>query len=240
MLRVLALLLLTTPALARERRDLPDASEVRLPAGQEEFRFGAGDRFKVSVYQHADLDSELTVAPDGSVTFPLLGRVVVAGRSYAELVAELESGFRAYYTDASVAVNVVEVTNRKVFVVGEVLSPSVLQITGEMRVLEALVRTGGINPNARTDNLLVVRAAEGSPEVFTVDVDRILSGDLAQNVPLQAGDIVVVPARTIVNAERFFRHVQGILSPLVAASQIYRNVAMTSGTSIIEDPTTEP
>jgi hypothetical protein len=47
-------------------------------------------------------------------------------------------------------------------------------------------------------------------------------------------DIVVVPTRTIVNVERFFRRVQGILAPFVSVTQGYRNMALT-GTSIIED-----
>ena len=56
-----------------------NVSELRLPeASNEAFRFGAGDAFSVTVYRHDDLDAELLVAPDGSVTVPLLGRVVVS------------------------------------------------------------------------------------------------------------------------------------------------------------------
>ena len=84
-----------------------NVSELRLPeASNEAFRFGAGDAFSVTVYRHDDLDAELLVAPDGSVTVPLLGRVVVAGKTYTELVSELEAGWSKYYTDVSVAVNV--------------------------------------------------------------------------------------------------------------------------------------
>lgn len=238
-MKLLLLVLLATTTQARERRERHDVAELRLPdKGQAElFSFGPGDRFSVAVYPHADLNAELTVAPDGTVTFPLIGRVQVAGRDYTELVQILESSLHEYYTDASVAVNVVEITNRKVFVVGEVDSPSVLQITGELTVLEALIRTGGINPDARTDNLLLVRGDLDEPELYTVDVRRLLDGDMSQNAQLRPNDIIVVPAKTIVNAERFFRRVQGILGPFVGGSQIYRNLSLTTGQQVIDDTT---
>jgi len=57
-----------------------------------------------------------------------------------------------------------------------------------------------------------------------VNVDAIYGrGDMSQMVFLQRGDIVVVPAKTITDVERFFRRVQGLLAPFVAGSAIYRN-----------------
>lgn len=234
---VLLALLLSPLALAG-RDAPPNVADVKLPPAEAtEFRFGPGDRISVQVFRHPELTEEIVVAPDGTIAFPLVGRLTVADRTYGDVVGELETGLRAYYTDAAVAVNVVEVTNRKVYVVGEVRTPMVLQVTGKMPIIEALTRTGGINPDARTDNLLVIRGGLTDSNLFTVDVDRLLAGDLAQNVELQPGDIVVVPSKTIVNVERFFRHVQGILAPFVSASQVYRNlnVGNTGGGQVIDD-----
>ncbi len=215
----------------------PNVADLHLPpAPRGPFVFGPGDKLELRVHRHADLDGPLLVAPDGTVTVPLVGRVVVGGHSYDAVVADIERSLRDYYTDAAVAVNVLEVNNRKVFVVGEVKSPSVLQITGEMRVLEALVEVGGIHPDARTHNVLLVRGGLGEPVLATINVDALLTGDLAQNVALQPDDIVVVPAKTIVNVERFFRRVQGILAPFVSATQAWRNVSIaTPNQPIIDD-----
>jgi polysaccharide export outer membrane protein len=238
LLALLALSLLVPDASAGrgDRKEPPNVSELAVPdVAAQPFVFGPGDKIGIKVFRHPDLDGEVQVAPDGTITLPLAGRVVVAGKTYTDLVTELEAAFKQYYTDASVAVNVVDVNNQKIFVVGEVAQPAVLQITGEMTVLEALTRTGGINPDARTDNILLVRGGLETPQLFTVDVDRLLVGDLSQNVQLQRMDIVVVPAKTIVNVERFFRHVQGILGPLVSATQVYRNVAISQQGPVIED-----
>lgn len=239
-MRALLLLVLAFPLPALAGRDTPvNVADVKLPdAAASEFRFGPGDRIAVQVFKHPELTSDIVVAPDGTIAFPLVGRLVVANRTYGDVIADLETGLKAYYTDAAVAVNVVEVTNRKVYVVGEVAQPMVLQITGKMPIIEALTRSGGINPDARTSNLLVIRGGLAESTLFTVDVDRLLTGQLDQNVQLEPGDIVVVPAKTIVNVERFFRHVQGILAPFVSASQLYRNLNIgNTGPQVITDTT---
>ena len=158
------------------------------------------------------------------MTFPLIGRIQAAGMTYPELVVQLEEGLSKYYKDISVAVNVLEVNNQKVFVLGEVRSPAVIQIDSDLSIIEALTITGGINQDARTSNVLLVRGGLDAPELYTVDVEAIYEeGDFSQLVFLQRGDIVVVPAKTIVNVERFFKHVQNMLAPFVAGSAIYRN-----------------
>lgn len=231
-------LLSTEPALAgrSERLSIPNVGDAGLEIPDEPFTFGPGDRLQVKVWKHEDLDGEIIVSPDGTITFPLVGQLQVAGRTYAEVKAALEEGLRPYYTDASVAVNVTQVNNQKVVVCGEALTPSILEISGEMHVLEALVRAGAINPDARTDNILLIRGTNDDRQLYFVDVDALLAGDLAQNAPLQRGDILVVPTRTITNVERFFRHIQGILSPFVSITQVYRNVNTVSGTSQATPP----
>ncbi len=197
---------------------------LRLPPA-EAFTFGPGDSLRVWVWRHDDLTMDVTIAPDGAISYPLVGRLVVAGLTYDQLVKKLQDAIDEYYVDAQVSVNVTQVTNQKVVVIGEVQSPQVLQITNEMSLLEALTRTGGINPDARTKNVLIVRGGMDEPTLFTVDVEAIFGrGDFSQMVYLQRGDIVYVPAKTITNVERFFRRLSAVLSPAVSGSAIYRNI----------------
>lgn len=233
---VVAVTCLASPAMARPKVMPPNVDTIDNPQGTADpFVFGPGDRVYIKVYRHPDLDAEIQIAPDGSMTFPLLGRIMVADRTYDEITEEIQTGINEYYSDAMVSVNIITVANQKVYVVGEVLLPGVLQITGRMNVLEALTRSGGINANARTKNLLLLRQGEnGDPEMYTLDVERLLTGDGSQNIMLQAEDILVVPSKTIVNIERFFRHIQSVLGPVVNVSQIYRNLQQQQG-AIIED-----
>ncbi|MDP2309767.1 MAG: polysaccharide biosynthesis/export family protein [Pseudomonadota bacterium] len=205
--------------------NVADTEEVlRLPSAQA-FMFGPGDSLRIWVWRHEDLTVDVTIAPDGAITYPLVGRVVLAGLGYEAVVAKLQGAIDEYYVDAQVSVNITAVTNQKVVVIGEVETPQVLQIVNEMSLLEALTRTGGINPDARTNNVLVIRGGVEKPVLFTVNVDAIYGkGDFSQMVYLQRGDIIFVPAKTITNVERFFRRIQAVLAPAVSGSAIYRNI----------------
>lgn len=214
-----------------------DSSVLRVPSPAE-FQIGPGDRIEITVWRHEDLDMDVRVAPDGTISFPLVGTLEVAGKTYTEIRDLLTTSISKYYQDPQVAVNLVELQSQKVLVFGEVLQPGVLQLANEMSILEALARTGGINQYSRTNNVLLVRGGLDEPELYTVDVEGIYAeADLSQMVYLQAGDIVVVPTRTITNASRFFREVSGVLAPFVGGSAIYRNAISggAQGTSSVLD-----
>lgn len=224
------------PALAADRaadREIPpnvaEADiELRLPP-EDAFTFGPGDTLAIWVWRHEDLTVEVTVAPDGYISYPIVGRVQIAGMTYEEVVRTLQLAVNEYYVDAKVSVNVTKLESHKVLVIGEVMAPQILQITSELSLLEAVSRAGGINPDARTRNILVIRGGVDAPQLFTVDVDALIRhGDMTQMVYLRPGDIVYVPTQTITNVERFFRKLQAVLAPAVGGSSIYRNFATTN------------
>ncbi len=198
--------------------------ELSVPAA-ESYKLGAGDSIKITVWRHEDLTMEVTIAPDGTISYPLIGQVQLAGKTPDEIVHTLREAIAKYYVDAQLAVNITSVTNQKVLVLGEVANPAVLQITNELSIMEALVRTGGINQDAHTSNILLIRGGMDKPQLYTINVDAIFrTGDMSQMVYLQRGDIVVVPPKTITNVTRFFQRVSSVIGPAVSASTIYRNV----------------
>ncbi len=231
---IVSLLLLSGPAYAAGTVRAPNVSdqdvELRVPPA-EAFTFGPGDAMRITVWRHDDLTMDVVVAPDGAISYPLVGRILVAGLTYEQLLARLQSAVSEYYIDAQVAVNVTNVSSQRVVVCGEVNNPAVLQVTTEMSILEALTRTGGINPDARTRNVLLIRGGMDTPKLYTVNVESIYgAGDMSQLVYLQKGDIVYVPPKTITNVERFFRRISSVLAPAVSASAMYRNIV--SGTTL--------
>ena len=239
LLAVALMMGLSTGCAAQQKR-IPNISEVdpairRVPA-PDEYRLGPGDRISIDVWRTNDLDMEVTIAPDGTITYPLVGAVTVAGMTYPEIVAVLTEAISEYYDDPQVAVNIVDLQSQKVIVLGEVTNPMVLQLSQEMSILEALTVTGGINQSSRTDNVLLIRGSLEAPELYTVDVRAIYTqGAVDQVVYLQQGDVVVVPTRTITNVSRYFREVQNVLAPFVAGSAIYRNAVSggAQGTSSV-------
>jgi polysaccharide export outer membrane protein len=195
-----------------------------------EFVFGPGDVLRVFVWRHEDLTMDITIAPDGAISYPLVGRLQVSGMTLEQIRLTLQNAVAQYYVDAQVTVNIMTVNSAHAMVFGEVRSPSVLSLSQDMTMLEALVRTGGINPDARTDNVLLIRGCTAKHDLYLVDVAALYGrGDFTQNVYLQPCDIVVVPPKTITNVERFFKRISSVLSPAVSASAIYRNVTTGDG-----------
>ena len=202
---------------------------VRQVPTPEQFQVGPGDKISIQVWRHDDLNMDVTIAPDGTISFPLVGTLKVAGMTYGQIRDALTSAITTYYTEPQVSVNIIELHSQKVLVLGEVTTPAVLQLNNQMSILEALTQVGGINQYSRTSNVLLVRGGMDQPQLYTVNVDSIFTqGRMDQMVYLQQGDIVVVPTRTITNASRFFREVSSVLAPFVAGAAIYRN-AITGG-----------
>ncbi|MFT4979302.1 MAG: polysaccharide export outer membrane protein, partial [Myxococcota bacterium] len=205
--------------------------EERRALEPEQFQLGPGDEISITVWRHPDLNLTVTIAPDGSITYPLVGTITIAGMTFPELSTSLTEAISEYYEDPQVAVNITDLNSQKVFVLGDgVGNPQVLQLENEMSVLEALTRAGGLSSTARTRNVLLVRGGIDAPSLYTIDVNSIYSeGRMDQMIYLQQGDIVVVPNRTITNVANYFREVQGVLSPFVSGSAVYRNVAFGTG-----------
>ena len=202
-----------------------DGDEVLIPPEPPQFVFGPGDLIDIAVWRHEDLDMQIRISPDGAISYPLVGRLQIAGMTYPDLMGLLTREIGAFYVDPQVSVNIVEVSSMKVYVLGYVRNPSVQQIESELDVVGALTKAGWITQDSRTNNIMLIRGGLAKPELLTIDLDQLLAaGDVRQNIPLQKGDIVYVPPKTIVNVETFFRRISGILSPFVSGTVIYRNV----------------
>jgi polysaccharide export outer membrane protein len=89
---------------------------------------------------------------------------------------------------------VTEVKGNVVYVIGQVLKPGQLIMNPTMNVLQALSMAGGGNPYAKLDGIIVIRNAPGGQRVLPFKYGQVSAGkDLAQNVDLESGDVVVVP-----------------------------------------------
>lgn len=94
----------------------------------------------------------------------------------------------------------------KIYVLGEVQNPKVINIKGKMTLVDAITDAGGYTREAVTRSVMIIRGELGSQKGIRVNLSRILKeGDVGQNIELQPGDIVYVPRSFIVDLERFIR-----------------------------------
>jgi len=177
-----------------------------LSAQQNDYIVGPQDVLTVTVYDQADLTGKYPVDGDGTLTFPLIGRVKVGGLSLRSVETELKKQLaNGYLKNPQVSVAVEQFKSQRIFVMGEVRAPGTYPLSGDMTVIEALARAGSTT-NDSAEDVMIVRPAAGSagsgpvsPEqqkdatVIHVNVRDLQAGKLSQNVLLRDGDTLVVP-----------------------------------------------
>jgi polysaccharide export outer membrane protein len=168
-----------------------------LPTPTQSTTVGPGDVFDVQVVGEKDLPHEFRVQPDGTIAFPYLDRVAVAGlepQAIEELIKkELES--RKILKDPQVTLEVKQYNSKKVSVVGAVQKPGSLPWSDGMKLIDAISLSGGLTSLADGDRVRITRIVGPSRTVTaTVSVDDITDGRVA-DVPLQAGDTIKVEQR---------------------------------------------
>jgi len=166
------------------------------PAIVQDTTLGAGDVFEVRVFNEESLTGTYQVASDGSVDYPLVGRIAVAGlrpQEVALLVAQkLKEG--GYLKSPQVSVLVKEYKSKKFHVLGQVRNPGTFPFQENMTVVQAVTLAGGFSPIANEDKTTITRKIEGKEVIIRAEVGKISKGE-APNIELQAGDIVYVPER---------------------------------------------
>ena len=153
-----------------------------------------GDVILVSVWREESLQQEVRVLPDGSITFPLAGRVEVAGLDSTAVAQKVAAKLEEYLPDPSVSVVITGIEGNLVYVLGKVAKPGPVVMAGPTAVLQALSMSGGLDKFADEDAIKIVRRKGHSQEILAVRYSDLISGrDMSSNIQLQAGDTLVVP-----------------------------------------------
>lgn len=179
------------------------------PAGESlptvtlpEYRVNPGDELQISVWREDQLQRTVRVLPDGTLSFPLIGRIEGAGRTTRDIEAAISGGLASQYVDGNVpdvTVAVAETSGLQFSVIGKVRSPGVFTPGRYLTLLEALTFAGGVDEFASLDNIVVVRKSGDRLVVIPVKLSDILrsrsvSADAVNSLPLiRSGDTVIVP-----------------------------------------------
>jgi len=161
---------------------------------QDIYQLHQGDKVLVSVWREDTLQREVIVLPDGSITFPLIGRVEVAGLSTPEVEKRITAKLKEYIPDPVVTVTIAGTDGNRAYVIGKVIRPGSLIINGPTTVLQAVSIVGGFDKFADEGGIKVIRSKADGQEIFSVRYKDIISGkDMSTNIQLKAGDTIVVP-----------------------------------------------
>ena len=166
------------------------------PAADEEYRLGKGDEITVDIAGRPDLQAKLVIGPDGRVTLPLAGEVMLAELTREQAAKALETALSQYYSNLAVQVTVTRYTANRVLVLGAVEHPGSFTFDSTPTLLDALTR-GGLPKtlaNAIPDVPEQCAIYRGNNQVVWVELKALIeSGNPLADMRLRRDDVVYVP-----------------------------------------------
>ena len=175
----------------------PAAISSTVPDFADEYRIGVGDALSINVWRNEDLSVDVPVRPDGKVSVPLAGDVMVGNKTPEEVAADITESLATYIRDPYVTVIVTDMGSdqyrSRVRVTGAVEEPLSLPYRQGMTVLDIVLEAGGTTEFANEGGAVLFRRGG---ERLDIQLNRILRrGDMVTNYDLQPGDVVTVPER---------------------------------------------
>lgn len=173
----------------REVTTFAPVDNIPVPQG---YLMGVGDNLTVVLYGNDNIQAELTVSREGSINFPLLGPIVLAGMPWVEARQYIEARVSEQLIGTKVVVSLGRLRSINVFMAGEVAVPGNYSVSALTTIIQSIYVAGGITPIGTYRDIQVKR---GGQTVATLDLyDLLLEGSLADDLRLQTGDVVFVPS----------------------------------------------
>lgn len=167
---------------------------------QSRYVLQPGDTVEISVLQDPTLNRKIVIGPDGTISFPLAGHMRAAGLTAEALEMSLTKRLsKNYKSKLDVTVTLAEVrfgSEGRIYITGQVNKPGPYPITPGTHIMQAIALSGGLGRFAAGSRIQIHRRIAGEERVFVFDYDAFASGKkLEGNIPLEPGDVIVVPER---------------------------------------------
>ena len=161
------------------------------------YRLDDGDQISVDVWGRPELSGKHLIGPDGQITLPVAGPIVVSGKSREETEQTIKNSLSKYYADLAVTVRVDQYSSFRVMMLGRVGVPGALTFDRQPTLLDALTKAAGLPIGGGTSqNTALVRCAifRGVDKVIWIDLQPLLvQGNLAYNIRLARNDVIYLP-----------------------------------------------
>lgn len=164
------------------------ATDIPVPP---DFAIGPGDIIQVQLFGKQSASYSLTVARDGTIPFPDLGPIVVAGMNFATLQQTLQKRVSQQMIGVEASITMGELRSIRVFVLGDAYRPGSYTVSALSTVTNALFVSGGVQTIGSLRNIEIKRSGKliGRLDLY----DLLLKGDTSGDLRLQQGDVIFIP-----------------------------------------------
>ena len=151
-----------------------------------------GDQLSVQVYGDQSLTQNVTVLNDGTIAYPLIGQVPVAGKTPQQAAAILRDRLLRFVRHPVVTIAISQLAQPNVMVLGDVKNPGKYQLRSDARLSDAIAAAGGLSD--QDGNYPTARISDPGGRVSQINLQKLLrGGDTTSDVRLGEGDVVYVP-----------------------------------------------
>jgi len=160
------------------------------------YLIGPLDTVNVVVWRVPELSMTGPVRPDGRISVPLVEDILALGRNPTDLAREIEKALSKYIRDPVVTVMVTGFQgpySEQIRVIGEAARPQAVSYRQGMTLLDVMVLVGGLTDFADGNSAVLVRGAEGGKQYSVRLRDLIKRGEIAANVDVKPGDVLIIP-----------------------------------------------
>ena len=180
------------PSIDPVRMAAPAAATKAAPPSTKVYIIGAEDVLRIVIWNNTPMSGEFSVRPDGAISIPLLGDVMVSGSTPQQVEQDIAHRLvdGQLIRDPHVSVGLTAVHSKKYYIQGEVNKPGSYDLVVPTTIMEGLVNAGGFRDFANTRKIRILR---GSQE-FKFNYNQVSHGkNREQNIYLEPGDQIIVP-----------------------------------------------
>ena len=176
-----------------------DSKGSQITSGQQiaapsDFVIGESDVLNVNVWKEPEISQSVVVRPDGKISLPLIGEVLVSGLTPVQTQTLLANKLQSILTNPQVTVTVTEIRSRVVFITGEVVKPGAYPLLVPTTILQLITNASGLGQCANKKGIFGLRTGDGKQQKFPFNYSQVIKGEKQeQNILLHPGDTVVVP-----------------------------------------------
>ncbi|MBE5527630.1 hypothetical protein A9J41_08915 [Laribacter hongkongensis] len=157
------------------------------------YRLGSGDTLRLSVFGRPEVSGQFLIGPDGVVTIPLIGNLMLNDSTREEAQQRISQQLRGYFTRPYVTLAVDDYGSNQVTVLGRVQNAGRQKFPAPPTLAEVLANAGAMPILDKQATLTRCAIIRGREKLIWVDLKALLNGDLAYNIVMKRGDIVFIP-----------------------------------------------
>ncbi len=157
------------------------------------YKIGVNDVLDVNVIKPDRYETTLTVAPDGTISFPYIGNVMVKDRSLQDIQREIADRLSEFAANPVVTVALKESKSLAFYIYGEVSAPGSYPHQDNLTIIRAISMAGGFTKFASAGKVNILRQnPDGSTERIKANVKAAMQGSADQDVKVRPGDVITV------------------------------------------------